>query len=153
MADSSPFEEIQWDVLLQDLPQSPKICLDDLGLPISPHHFNEDLQNEKCEAENISSKSPIESLVSELSALNELLFNDDGLENYTFGTNGIEPNEFLDIDSFLTGFCSSQQQLGQDDDGALKIQPSCDGEAPANGGKLTEEGGERLGTSALKRKR
>nr|ADE76182.1 unknown [Picea sitchensis] len=178
MADSSSFEEIQWDFLLQDLPQSPKICLDELALPLSSHYFNEDPRNEygdqvlrtcnggdnintvvnlyvteEGEAENLSSEPPLDSSVLELSALSEILLSDDGLENYTFDVNGVEPNEFLDIDSFLVGICSSQQQPSQDDEGALNIQPSCDAEAPENGGELSEEGGEKLGTCGRKRKR
>lgn len=180
MADSSPFEGIQWDVLLQDLTQSPTIFLDDLGLPLSPHCFPEDPGNEdedqilrSCnggdninsavnlhlteegEELKLSSEPPLDSLSLELSSLSEILLSDDP-ENPTFDANGIEPIEFIDIDSFLAGICSPQQHPGQDDDGALNIQPSSAGDATGNGGELPEDQGgetEKLRSCGRKRKR
>lgn len=178
MADSSPFEESQWDVLLQDLPESPTICLDDLGLPISPRHFNKDPRNEdedqilrtcnggdninsivnlhetgQGEEECLSSEQSLVSSVLELSAMSEILLSDDGHEIPTFDANVVEPNDFLDINSFFAKICSPQEQPNRDDHEALNVQSSSGGDATGKGGELPEKGGEKLGTCERKRKR
>ncbi|GLJ22904.1 hypothetical protein SUGI_0431960 [Cryptomeria japonica] len=100
--------EVEWEAILQQLPELPGICLDDFLLPLSTDgqpaglsllpSFDEDGNNQEA-----LSAMHGDSFGLWLIFLSKILFHDEDFENFPAGEDG---GGFIDINSFLGDSCA-----------------------------------------------